>query len=481
MSDKLDAIRKRWPSAEAFYCERDHRTRLEVQNLHKYVQKPVEIHVDPEFSEDVTIQRMVLLVANLTARWARKIRVLTPEVKLAAPLRVHGDESLDCRIKREMSEADPFGDFKVGDIGASDSNSLRLYIGPCARCALTQADYVIDASGWTVLGRRGNSIDEYLRDTATAPAAGLAAAIGSADLFKRAIGHAPNEWVGRVKWCTWNHLDDGGGSCAVAPGIPIALDLGDLLIAGIGAIGSALLYILSWMPLEGHVTALDRDFVEASNLNRSPLFTAFDAATSMSKVDVARAALSSLGIEVEAVEGTWRSHGERLGRSRFDVWVSLTNEDGAWAEVPFQLPPIVLHGTTTSGWGFGFGRHIPRVEDCTACRLPRPHAEFRGPCAEGEVTSTDHQEPVRASLPFLSTASAALIATELLKLQFPQAPSLANAVCGDFRLGLPAIVATLIGANPECRACQIADLPLWLERGGRSRYASFSVARSDGA
>lgn len=98
------------------------------------------------------------------------------------------------------------------------------------------------------------------------------------------------------------------------------------------------------------------------------------------------------------------------------MWVSLTNEDGAWAAVPFQLPPVVLHGTTTSGWGFSAGRHIPRQEDCTLCRLPRPIAEFRGPCAEGEIGAEPTGPPVRASLPFLSAASAALVLAEMLKL-----------------------------------------------------------------
>lgn len=134
----------------------------------------------------------------------------------------------------------------------------------------------------------------------------------------------------------------------------------------------------------------------------------------------------------------------KLSEQEFDVWISLTNEDGAWAEVPFQLPPIVLHGTTTSGWGIGFGRHIPRKEDCKACRLPRPHQEFRGPCAEGEVISvaesTDQEEadvvPVTASLPFLSAASAALLANELMKLNFPEVVSLPNSVSVSGSSGL---------------------------------------------
>ena len=239
------------------------------------------------------------------------------------------------------------------------------------------------------------------------------------------------------------------------------------------------MYVLGLMPLSGRVTVLDRDVVETSNLNRSPLFTAADVVDARRKVDVARSFLMMLGIETDAVMGTWREQSGRFGRECFDVWVSLTNEDGAWAEVPFQLPPVVLHGTTTSEWGIGFGRHIPRLEDCTACRLPRPHAEFRGPCSEGGI-SRDDQEPVRASLPFLSTISAALIATELLKLPFSSVPSLPNAVYADFKFGLPAVVSAVLGPTAKCRGCEIAHMPLWSQRGGRSRHADLSAGISAG-
>jgi hypothetical protein len=142
-----------------------------------------------------------------------------------------------------------------------------------------------------------------------------------------------------------------------------------------------------------------------------------------------------------------------------------------------------LHGTTTSGWGIGFGRHIPRKEDCTACRLPRPHQEFRGPCADGEVISvaesTDEEEgdvvPVTASLPFLSAASAALLANELMKLNFPEVVSLANSVSADFQCGLRAIIALSYSPTESCSGCQIAWVPLWNERGGRGRYAKHSA------
>jgi hypothetical protein len=192
----------------------------------------------------------------------------------------------------------------------------------------------------------------------------------------------------------------------------------------------------------GAVTLLDKDQVDPSNPNRSPLFTAEDAALSRRKIEVGERLLQLLGIPVRSVYGTWHDHGERLSREPLDVWVSLTNEQGAWAEVPYLLPPVVLHGTTTSGWGIAFGRHIPRVEDCTACRLPQPHAEFRGPCAEATIGPAEEGPQYRASLPFLSTGSAALIAAELLKLHSPDVRCLPNAVYADFQKGLPAVIAT---------------------------------------
>ena len=482
MNDDSQIINRRWSTAEAFYAERDHRTQLEVEDLHAYVNTPVEIHVSPTSAGNITTQRIALLAANLTARWARNIAVFVPNVELADALRIQNDEFLSSRLRREMEEADPFGRFVVQEESNSDPANLRLFVGPPSNFQkLSERDYVIDARGLSAIGYRGNlSSSKIDRLDAIAPAAALAAAIGAGDLFKRAIGHHPKQWLRSITWCTWHHtLSNRAGCCDWHPAIPDKLDLGNLLVAGVGALGSALLYILGLTPCVGRVTVLDRDAVETSNLNRSPLFAAVHAATAMNKTDVAKNFLTSLGIESNVVQGTWRENGPELSEQAFDVWISLTNEDGAWAEVPFQLPPIVLHGTTTSGWGIAFGRHIPRTEDCTACRLPRPHAEFRGPCSEGEVTPANDVEPVRASLPFLSTASAALVATELVKLNFPGVISLPNSVSADFGGGLQTLIAVSFSPTENCGGCRMAWLPLWNERGGRGRYAGLSFSRRD--
>jgi hypothetical protein len=478
MSGEIDVVAGRWPDTEAFYRERDLRTGLEVQDLERYALQPVQILVNPAAATELTTQRIALVAANLTARWARRVQVVVPEVPLCNPLQACEELSLGGRILREMRSADPFGSFEVcegSDRGWRPEFALRLFVGPWTAAAnLSAEDYQVDACGWVARGCRGGQRMQPPVRCGLAPAAALAAAIGAGDLFKRAIGHPSSHWLGRFEWSTWSHAFGSSIDRSPEPPSPAVADVGRVLLAGAGAIGSALLYILLLGELDGDFTVLDRDCVDTSNLNRSPLFAAADAALARHKTAVATGALRGRGVSASAVEGTWHEHGLRLSEQRFDAWVSLTNEDAAWAEVPYQLPPVVIHGTTTSGWGVAFGRHIPRLEDCTLCRLPRPHAEFRGPCSQGEVRETPAGDGPRASLPFLSTVAASLVAAELMKLSLPGAADQPNAVQADFRRGLPRVLAMSRVSTPGCPGCRMAHMDLWDRRGGRSRYRGLS-------
>src|SRR5260221_5130364 len=100
MELKRNSLHDRWARPAAFYAERDHRTELEVEQLNKYAYKPIEIHVEAESAGDVTIQRMAILVANLTARWARNVRVFIPDVPLATALQTFGERTLSERVRR---------------------------------------------------------------------------------------------------------------------------------------------------------------------------------------------------------------------------------------------------------------------------------------------------------------------------------------------------------------------------------------------
>jgi hypothetical protein len=140
---------------------------------------------------------------------------------------------------------------------------------------------------------------------------------------------------------------------------------------------------------------------------------------------------------------------------------------------------VVLHATTTSGWGLGAGRHIPKREDCTLCRMPRPAAEFRGPCAEGAIE--DMRPDIRASLPFLSTAAAALLLATYMQLDAGLAgdarfvTALPNDVSVDLAFGLQALVALHRGPTSGCRGCRASQARAWSASGGRSAFAGLSI------
>jgi hypothetical protein len=232
--------------------------------------------------------------------------------------------------------------------------------------------------------------------------------------------------------------------------------------AGLGAIGSAFVYLLDLTPARGVIGLLDHDVVETSNLNRSPLFSATHVIGRRGKIDAAAAHLDDKQWTIERYAGRWRDHWPAVRRAGYDVWIALVNEDAAWAEMPFQCPPVIIHGTTTHGWGFGMGRHVPGRDDCTLCRMPQPAAVFRGPCAEGDVAPA-HEPPVVASLPFLSSAAAALVFADLLAGRLYPDVERSNDVAADLRFGFPAVVSSTRRATSTCRGCRALAVGLGAE------------------
>lgn len=477
-----ETVESRWASSEDFYCERDDRTLRGDVHPNAYTRRRVEILIDPETARSKATQQIALVACNLAARWARSINIVLPvNVPIREELCRGRFAFLEQRILFEMREADPFGDFEIVPAdnyeNRRDKSTLRLFIGPwrapsTSSIPIDKDDYLVTAAGPYAIGRRGRSMSSPSPCGHLTASAGLAASIGVADLFKRAVGHSQEHWIPSFNWDLLDHsMPREIEHMAEGADEP---DIGNVLLAGVGAIGSSLVYLLDLAAANGRVTLLDRDLVETSNLNRSLLFGVSDVLVNGRKTELAERFLRSTDISTTCLNGTWREHAVAVSAANFDVWVSFTNEDGAWAQVPFQLPPVVLQGTTTSGWGFGAGRHIPRKEDCTLCRMPRAEAAFRGPCAEGEISQAVPTSVQRASLPFLSAASASLVLAELGKLRLPGVDTLPNDIGADLKTGIPAIIATKRRPDDNCRGCRLVRSDLWDRRGGRGRHRMLS-------
>jgi len=480
----MNEISNWWPQPELFYAERDHRTKLSIAAIERYANVPIEIFVDPEEAASASVQLIAVLAANITSRWARNVRVYVPDVSIHPRLQREHFILFKDRIISEMRAADPFGRFEAVEPDAPRvDQSLRLFIGPWHgdKRSLSSNDYLVHATQWSVIGQRGHSLDFDASVEASVAASGLAAAIGVGDLFKRAVDHPKEHWIPNFCWNLGTHqlISDKSSQRRItmtdvdSRAVTYKMNVGKTLIAGVGAIGSALIYLLDTLELEGSLTVLDRDRVELSNLNRSPLFTVRHALKREIKTTVVADYLRTL--RVDKLDGTWREHSDSLWEREWDTWVSFTNEDAAWAELPFTLPPVVLQGTTTSGWGIGAGRHIPKIEDCTLCRMPRPEAQFRGPCSEGQIEIDESGTELRASLPFLSVAASALVLAEFERLSSGVVLQTSNDISADFQYGLPAVLALKRKYNQNCRGCRAAQIPLWKLRGGTSCYTFLSM------
>jgi hypothetical protein len=288
----------------------------------------------------------------------------------------------------------------------------------------------------------------------------LAASLATAQLFKVGIGQDGERWIRTVTWDLWQHALRNGEADGPTADEPMegGLDWGRTLLAGVGAIGSALIYLARMEPMGGTLGILDVDKVETSNLNRTPLFNARDVADETLKVDVVLEYLRGSGVVTERFDGWWEDVSGAVRSEPWDYWITLTNEHGVWTELPFLQPPVLLHATTTSGWGIAVGRHAGNGDDCTRCRMPIQKEEFRGPCATGAIANSSEGEPApRAALPFLSTAAAALLLAECHRVRRYQRDGSPNQVTADLLWGLVGISAVHRGTTPGCSGCEYLE------------------------
>lgn len=456
MIDEL--LRSRWPSADAFYAERDDRTNRAAACLYAYWTRPVEVVLPAPWCDTATGQRIACIAANLAAKWARRVHLRVPgDPALATGLAHFESARFNERALGEMRRSDPFGMFTTGEAPLADEGVLRCVVAPVvdSEDVLNVADVMAWASGWrALLLGAGTSLPASL-GSATRAAAGLAAALAVGQLFKIAVGQPRSSWIGPVAWNLWSHEL----RFEAALGEPVVddsehIDFGRTLLGGVGAIGSAFAYIASLGPVAGTLGLLDGDWVDVSNLNRSPIFSVDQVLAEVLKVDAVAAILEPSGLALERYSGWWNDLLPVVRRENWDCWISLTNERGVWSELPFHDPPAIVHATTTSGWGFGVGRH-GRGDDCTRCRMPRERQPFRGPCAIGEIPQeVGDAEPPRAALPFLSAAAAALLLAEFERMRRGAAAhGVPNQVSADLLHGLASPIAVARTRTAGCQGC----------------------------
>jgi ThiF family len=199
---------------------------------------------------------------------------------------------------------------------------------------------------------------------------------------------------------------------------PSTIDIGKTLMFGSGAVGSNILYFMSFFKWHGSIYINDFDMVKILNLNRSLLQMKDDVGTN--KALCGAQYLSRLGFNATALTGSHKDFFADREMSA-DLIVPTANEENIRWDLANNYPPLMIYGTTDSNWGAYLGRHIPLLEECLACRFPNQVTEEHMACAKTQLSRNNSNEP-DAALPFLSALAALLAVAEIVKLQLPGYP-----------------------------------------------------------
>ena len=317
-------------NADEFYALRDSRTNACVA-ARSYAVRRVAITVGPDAATTYAGQVAFALAVNLTARWCRHIRVgvapvqVDPRLARAVGVDV---ERLDDFVVQVARSADPFGSFHVGE--ASSTDELELHVGaegPPGRA------YCIRGSGWLALGgeaaRQGHQ-GKHADDNPLGAA--LAATVGCSWLFRRALGDQ-HALPGVVTLSLWNLA----GAAAADDGPSVSGNLGRVMLVGCGAVGSAIAWLTSLTALNARWTVVDRDVVDMTNLNRSPLFRVDEVG--VDKCEVVASLLRRVGAEATSVSKWFQEAlaADQLFHERPDLVMPAANDRGVRHGIQHQV------------------------------------------------------------------------------------------------------------------------------------------------
>ena len=447
-------------TAEEFYQQRDHRTGLVVTST-AYREASVRITLASDatsFADQVAF----LTAVNLTARWCRRIALSAPAIALAPRLGtafgLAGMSAVQAAAALAHA-ADPFA--RVGT-DLMPEPAIHLVIGTDAPPGV----YPVLGRGWIAMAGdavRGDG------DTDNPLGAVLAACVGVAYLLHTAVGITR---PARVRLSLWNLR--GGEAADQGPRLALA-SLGQVLVVGCGAVGSAILYLLPLAGLGGEFDLVDSDRVQISNLSTAPMF--FAGRVGDEKVEIAVKYLKRNGLAAVA-HPLWFDEAVAAGRifvERPDLVIPAANERDVRREIQHQVPPLQVYGTTGRNWDAFLGRHIPLKEDCLTCRFPRVHTvgEPALACGSGTLPAVPETEtPVTASLPFLPTAAAVMAVAELVKTTMPGYPRNGNFACLDFLGSLPDFLVVPHAQRPGCICGGQADV--WMPLNVATSFAGLS-------
>lgn len=387
--------------AAEFYRRRDQRTNEYLMG-NSLQEAPVHVQLGPIAAQYPAGQLAFLSLINQLARVHNKISVDIPNgsAKVLIKTTFLGTSLAEVAIKT-MSQIDPYGNFTLSKrpsekhfsigIGVEVGDELDWYIGADRAVAYLQK------SPATITPYKGSLIG-----------AALAACLGASAMFRAQLGRQSEPRV----LSAWNYKEN--KEADFGPEEFAFVDIGRVLMVGAGAVGASLIYWLCAFGISGeNWSIMDADEVELHNTNRGLIFTAEHAGwpnlKAVKKVDVVAPLIGATPFSV------WYDQCKEIKDKKFDVILALANDREVRKLLACRNAVVSLQATTGNNWLSQLHRHILGKDGCIWCRTGKLKEASFG-CSTAKVERQGGKSS-DAALPFLSAASALMLATALLHLQ----------------------------------------------------------------
>ena len=402
---------------KTFYEERDSRTLKLTENT-DYRNKRVLVAVDEETARTFNGQIMVMTSLNLLSRFCRNISLLCDDdVKAVSIPGKFYDQNFPSALLRMLRSIDPFGNFRLVDSDEGNYDEILAVGNP----RLSRSpDFGIDSDGWLSYLSKSKIVPPLKKRRPNPMGASASACIATGEIFKNMLRMDAGI---KDDLCFSAYDYSINSTKPINPSLPGSIDLGYAQVVGCGALGNAVGFFLSMLPVKGRMTLIDYDRVELSNLNRCPTFTAHDVGKM--KVDALTDFLSEARVEINPFPSKYSEFVHKHGAGYPDIVLSLVDRNRPRHEIQMDMPSLILYAAT-SEWTFSIGRHKALEDDCHICRFPDVERDD-GECATVSITpdiSPEVREEFAASVSFVSSTAAVFLVSELVKIRlFGRSPT----------------------------------------------------------
>ncbi|MDR3627765.1 MAG: ThiF family adenylyltransferase [Ignavibacteriaceae bacterium] len=296
--------------------------------------KKIAVALQREFKDNQNAQDTFILCCNLLTRLFLNIDFIIPFGTLLSSK--YGEKQLLCDyVLKSSTLIFPEGNFHC-NTELQEKYDGVLLIGNYTDCA---SDIVsIMSNGWNVFINKDNIISDNLNPIAAC----AASCFGTAELFK----HVANPACSKI--CTemsFSLLTYDTTPINKNPIFPKEIDIGDVTLVGVVAIGSSIIYTLKCIEnIQGKLSLIDRDFYEDTNLNRYVI--ADHTSIGKSKVFNAKEILNPLvNLDVIPINKIFDEYIKE--KPRIDTLITAVDKRITRFNIQSFLPKLIIDAATT--------------------------------------------------------------------------------------------------------------------------------------